>query len=88
MGKILSKQIKGAVDLNSNQIIGGKKTFSAPIICLNQESSHHIVQANGFIFWVQNPEKLEEEGNYRLGIVEGQLSIQHFSENQWIINEK
>jgi len=88
MGKILAKQITGAVDLDSDQIIEGKKTFSAPIICQKKESSHHMVNVNGFIYWVTDTEKLDLEGNFRLGVVSSQLSIQHYAGGKWVTDSK
>ncbi len=88
MSKILAKQVEGGVDINSEQIIEGKKTFSAPIICKNKESSHHIVNVNGFIYWVTNPEILDQNGNYRLGVVNSKLSIQYYSDKNWITDDK
>ncbi len=84
MGKILAKQVEGGVDLNSEQIIGGKKTFSAPIICQNKQVSHATINEDGFVYWVQNVEVLEQHGNFRMGVVDGQLSMQQFFEGQWI----
>ncbi len=88
MNKILAKQVEGGVDINSDQIIEGTKTFSAPIICDKNESSHHMVNVNGFIYWVNNPDKLDENGNFRLGVVNSQLSIQHYSDKNWITDSK
>ncbi len=88
MGKILAKQITGAVDLDSDQIIEGKKTFSAPIICQKHESSHHMVNVNGFIYWAIDPEILEQDGNFRFGVVNSQLSIQHYAGDKWVTDSK
>jgi hypothetical protein len=84
MGKILAKQVEGGVDLNSEQIIAGRKTFSAPIICQNKQASHATVNEDGFVYWVQDVEVLEQQGNFRMGVVDGRLSMQHFHEGQWI----
>ena len=88
MGKILAKQITGAVDLDSDQIIEGKKTFSAPIICQKKDSSHHMVNVSGFVYWVIDPEILEQEGNFRLGVENSQLSIQHYAGGRWVTDSK
>jgi hypothetical protein len=84
MGKILSKQISGAVDLNSDQIIEGKKTFSAPIICQKKESSHFMVSVNGFIYWVTDPNRLNQQGNFRMGVVDSSLSYQKYIDGKWL----
>ncbi len=88
MGKILAKQVYGSVDLNSDQVIEGTKTFSAPIICQKKESTHHMVNVDGFIYWVIDPKVLDQNGNFRLGVVNAKLSIQFYSDRTWITDGK
>lgn len=88
MGKILAKQIEGSVDLNSDQTIEGTKTFSAPIVCQKQASSHHMINADGFTYWVQDPENLNEDGNFRIGVEDAQIKIQHCDGVSWITDSK
>jgi len=87
MGKILAKQVVGSLDITSEQVIEGKKTFSAPVVFQNKESSHSMINQNGFIYWVIDQKVLEQEGNYRMGIINSNLKTQKFSKGRWIENK-
>jgi len=88
MGKILAKQIEGSVDLISDQTIEGKKTFSAPIVCQKKSSSHHMINVDGFTYWVQDTDNLMEDGNFRIGVEDAQIKIQHCDGENWITDSK
>ena len=76
-------KVKGAVDQNSSQEISGQKTFTAPLIIDKHRESHHIVNYQGFIYWAVDPAILDQEGNARMGMVEGSLSTQQYEDGGW-----
>jgi hypothetical protein len=80
MDRLKAKQIEDAMDTVSTQVVSGEKRFAAPQAFLG--SQWHIVIADGYIYWVQNPEILDDFGNQRLLIENGQLIIETF-QGQW-----
>lgn len=84
MEKIHVKQVEGALDLESPQSITGQKTFTAPLVIDKQEESHHMVNHKGFIYWVLDTSNLYQEGNYRIGMVDGSLVSQQYENGRWI----
>ena len=83
MGKILAKQVVGSLDLTSEQVVEGKKTFSAPVVFQKKESTHSMINHDGFIYWAKDANKLEQEGNYRVGLADFVLQMQYFKNGNW-----
>ena len=88
MGKILAKQVVGSLDITSEQVVEGKKTFSAPVVFQKKESTHSMINHDGFIYWVKDLKKLEQDGNYRIGIVNSVMQTQYFLNGNWGNSEK
>jgi len=87
MGKILAKQVVGSLDTTSEQVVEGKKTFSAPVVFQKKESSHSMINQDGFIYWVKDTKKIEQEGNFRMGVINSNLKTQKFSRGRWVENK-
>ena len=83
MEKIRAKQVEGAVDTTSEQIIDGQKTFTAPVIISNHQQAFQMVSYDGFIYWAVDTNRLDEEGNTRMGMDRGSLVMQIFSDGAW-----
>ena len=88
MGKILAKQVVGSVDTTSEQVVEGKKTFAAPVVFQKKESTHSMINHDGFIYWAKDTKKLEQEGNYRIGIINSTLQTQYFLNGNWENSER
>lgn len=83
MSLIKKKQIEnGFVDQSSQQSVSGQKTFTDQTTFQNSTGSH-VVLFEGFIYWVSDPNKLNEEGNLRQGLVKGGLTTQSFKGGTW-----
>ncbi len=82
MDKILAKQVENMVDQSSEQQIGGEKTFTTAVFDAGA-NSHHMVNFEGFIYWTTNTKSLNQDGNYRMGMIEGFLRTQQYSEGMW-----
>jgi hypothetical protein len=83
MNKILSKQVENIVDLDSQQDITGRKTFQSNTTFSRGSKSHHMIASEGFIYWVSNVSILDEDGNYRMGIIDNNLVSQQYFEGIW-----
>ena len=83
MDTIQAKQVNGAVDKTAVQDITGEKTFKAKLVIDKKRESHHMVMYQGFVYWAAESAQLEEEGNYRMGIIDGFLTTQQFIEGTW-----
>ena len=83
MDTISAKQVKGAVDQSSNQIIAGQKTFAEQLVIDKQRGTHDVVISQGFIYWTEDPANLDEDGNTRMGMVDGNLATQYYEEGKW-----
>ena len=86
MGKILAKQVVGSLDITSEQVVEGKKTFSAPVVFQKKESTHSMINHDGFIYWAKDPKKINQEGNFRMGIINSNLKSQKYSRGRWVNN--
>ncbi len=84
MGKILAKQVLDVMDQQSDQKIKGVKVFMEKTIFDSGKQKHHVVNEHGFIYWAMNFDRLNEEGNFRMGVVEGKLVQQKFFKEDWI----
>lgn len=80
MDRIKAKQITGCLDTASAQVVSGVKQFSAPQVFLGQPQS--VVVSGGYIYWVADPNVLDDIGNSRLSMENGQLILEFF-EGQW-----
>lgn len=80
MDRLKAKQIEDAMDTVSTQVVSGEKRYSAPQAFLG--SQFHIVISDGYVYWVQNPDILNEFGNNRLLIENGQLFIENY-QGEW-----
>ena len=85
---ISAKQIAGVVQDSGAQIIRGDKTFSDRIISKNSNNELHIILKNGCIYWVSDPDHLDEEGNMRIRINNGAFSHEAFSDGWTAIGTK
>ena len=86
MDTISAKQVKGAVDQTSAQEITGQKTIKAMLICDKVRGTHHIVISQGFIYWTDEPTILDQDGNARMGMVDGSLETQYYEDGKWRTN--
>jgi hypothetical protein len=80
MDRLKAKQIENAMDTVSTQVVSGEKRYAAPQAFLGSQT--HIVIADGYVYWVQNPDNLNEFGNHRLLIENGQLIIET-NQGEW-----
>jgi len=83
MGKILAKQVQDVMDQQSDQKIKGVKIFIDKTVFDSGEEKHSVVNEHGFIYWAMNIDKLEQEGNFRMGVVKGKLVQQRFFKEDW-----
>jgi hypothetical protein len=83
MDQIHAKQVIDVVDKSTDQQINGKKTFSTKTNFLNQGSSFHMVIDQGFIYWVTDVNNYDQEGNARLGMIDGTIKLQSYSGGSW-----
>ncbi len=84
MTMILAKQVEGIIDRNSKQDVSGEKTFNASVIFEKQNGEFHIKTQDGFLYWCKRQDRLTEEGNARLGMVNLQLTVQLYNEGRWV----
>jgi len=68
MEKIAAKQVEGVVDLNSDQVVPGRKQFDGGVGSSPGQTGHYPLLVGGFLYWVINPNGEVKEGDYRLGI--------------------
>ena len=86
MGKIESKQVNGVVDNLSDQLVHGHKTFAHAVSFSkgHQQTTDFMIHIrDGFIYWVSDVENLEEDGNHRLGFINGNFELQCYSGGNW-----
>jgi|TARA_B110001452_G_scaffold251162_1_gene239971 hypothetical protein len=81
MSKINAKQIDGALDTSSSQQVTGQKTFSSAQTFLGGMQS--VIINDGYIYWVANPNMLNEDGNSRMRLVNGILEIE-VHQREWM----
>jgi len=86
MAKIKTKQIDGAVDLNSEQFIFAPKYFFSGLGTVAGTDTHSIYIRYGFIYWLQSIHGfVVTENDLRLGVspVTGLLVYQRFINGAW-----
>lgn len=82
MDRIKVKQVEGALDKKSEQVVTGSKAFAAPQHFPSEELVMTI--ANGYLYWCQNQGLLNEPGNTRIRAQEGTLTIEFYDGRAWI----
>ncbi|MEZ4798177.1 MAG: hypothetical protein R2809_00070 [Flavobacteriales bacterium] len=88
MEKVQVKQVEGAVDNSTNQVIAGEKTFNNPATFRTvdgQNSPVYIRMEGTFIYWTKNPAILNQEGNMRIGKhpTTGSPAVQMYKGGVW-----
>lgn len=87
METITAKQVDGAIDNSTDQIIGGEKSFTAPVNFFPVEPGQfECMRLEGlYLYWLKDSRKLDSEGDLRLGpslTIEG-LSLQKCTSGIW-----
>ena len=82
MDRIKVKQVEGALDKKSEQVVMGSKAFAAPQHFPSEELIMTI--ADGYLYWCQNQGLLDEPGNTRIRAQEGTLTIEFYDGRAWI----
>ena len=82
MDRIKVKQVVGALDTQSKQVVTGSKAFAAPQHFPSEELVMTI--AEGYLNWCQNQGLLNEPGNTRIRAQEGTLIIEFYDGRSWI----
>ncbi len=83
MEQIQAKQVQGAVDTRSDQNVDGMKTFMSPTVFDSMGNSHSIVISGGMIYWAQDINNRDEDGNFRMGVDRGLFVQQAYSDGRW-----
>jgi hypothetical protein len=87
METITAKQVEGAVDNSTDQVIGGVKSFSSPVNFIPVDHSQfECIRLEGlYLYWTIDQTNLEHEGNFRLGPSQSLdcLTLQKRWNNQW-----
>ena len=83
MDRIKVKQVEGALDTQSEQVVTGSKEFSAPQHFPGQGICMTLFA--GYIYWCQEQGVLDQPGNTRVIGQEGYLQVEWFDGQQWII---
>ncbi|OYU95627.1 MAG: hypothetical protein CFE21_10835 [Bacteroidetes bacterium B1(2017)] len=87
METISAKQVEGAVDISTDQIIGGIKSFSSPVnfIPIDQSQFECMRMEGLYLYWTIDQTNLEHEGNFRFGPSQSLdcLTLQKRRNNQW-----
>jgi hypothetical protein len=81
--KIQAKQVEGVVDTTTQQDINARKIFKAPQVFDKLSATFHIVPFQGFIYWVQNRDVLNQIGNFRIGVDKGEFVHQEYLDGIW-----
>ena len=83
MDQIHAKQVIDVVDISNDQQINGKKSFNNKTDFLNQGGAFHMVIDQGFIYWVTDVNNYNQDGNVRMGMVDGIIKLQSYSGGSW-----
>lgn len=81
MDRIKVKQVEGALDDKSEQIVTGSKAFAAPQHFPGESSCLSIY--GGALYWCQTQGVLDEAGNTRVTAGDGVLLIETFDGRSW-----
>lgn len=82
MDRIKVKQVEGALDQLSEQVVTGSKAFAAPQHFLGEGVCMSLY--GGYIYWCQNQGLLDEPGNTRIRATEGMIQIEFYDGREWI----
>ena len=82
MDRIKVKQVEGALDDASKQVVKGSKAFSAPQHFTSEGICVTITE--GYLYWCRNVGVLEELGNTRIRAQDGTLTIEFYDGREWI----
>jgi hypothetical protein len=85
MEKIAAKQVEGVVDLNSTQVVAGRKQFDGGVGSSQGQTGHYPVIVAGFLYWVLDPNGAVQEGDFRLGVSPstGMVALQKLTAGIW-----
>ena len=83
MDQIHAKQVIDVVDKSNDQQINVKKSFNNKTDFLNQGGLFHMVIDQGFIYWVTDVNNYNQDGNVRMGMVDGIIKLQSYSGGSW-----
>jgi hypothetical protein len=82
MDRIKVKQVEGALDTQSEQVVTGSKVFTAPQHFPGQGICMTLFA--GYIYWCQEQGVLDQAGNTRVIAQEGLLLVEWFDGQQWM----
>lgn len=82
MDRIKVKQVEGALDTQSEQVVTGSKAFAAPQHFTSEGIS--ITISEGYLYWCRSEGLLEELGNTRIRAQDGSLTIEFYDGREWI----
>ena len=82
MDRIKVKQVEGALDTQSEQVVTGSKVFTAPQHFRGEGVIVTITE--GYLYWCQNQGLLNELGNTRIRAQDGTLTIEFYDGREWI----
>lgn len=68
MEKIAAKQVDGVLDLNSEQVVPGRKQFDGGVGSSAGQTGHYPMIVAGFLYWVLSPNGEVQDGDFRLGV--------------------
>ena len=82
MDRIKVKQVEGALDTQSEQVVTGSKVFTAPQHFRGEGII--VTIAEGYLYWCQNQGLLNEPGNTSIRAQDGTLTIEFYDGREWI----
>ena len=82
MDRIKVKQVEGALDDSSKQVVKGSKVFTAPQHFRGEGVI--VTITDGYLYWCQNQGLLNELGNTRIRAQDGTLTIEFYDGRAWI----
>ncbi len=82
MDRIKVKQVEGALDQSSEQVVTGSKAFAAPQHFPGEGVV--VTIAEGCLYWCQSQGLLNEPGNTRIRTQDGMLMIEFYDGRDWM----
>lgn len=82
MDRIKVKQVEGALDVQSEQVVTGSKAFAAPQHFPGEGVCMSLF--GGYIYWCQTQGILDEPGNTRIRGLDGALIVEFNDGERWI----
>jgi hypothetical protein len=87
METISAKQVEGAVDVTSDQSIGGEKSFTSPANFFPTDPGQfECLRIEGlYLYWLKDRSKFENDGNMRIGpsMSYSCPTLQEFKDGSW-----